>query len=202
MIWSGEKIYMSWLQRVIFNSMYYVRPPWDTGVSPPELLAFMQSNPPGRALDLGCGTGTNVNSLAKNGWQVTGVDFARRAIAMARRKASQAGVQVDLRVGDVTRLADISGPFDLILDIGCFHSLDLIGRKAYLNNIKRFLRPQGIFLLYAFYSPQGSAAPGLTPEDITTLTDQLKLESRIDGTDGGGRRPSAWFTLRKTVEER
>lgn len=201
MIWGGEKKYMSWLRRIIFNSMYYRKAPWDTGISPPELLAFMQTSPPGRALDLGCGTGTNVITLAKNGWQVTGVDFARRAITLARRKASQAGVQADLRVGDVTRLEDISGPFDFILDMGCFHSLDSDGRKAYLHNIKRLLGPQAIFLLYTFYSPQGSSAPGLTPADITTLTDQFKLETRKNGTDSKGSRLSAWFTLRNTGEE-
>jgi cyclopropane fatty-acyl-phospholipid synthase-like methyltransferase len=192
---------MSWLRRFIFNSMYYRRPPWDTGISPPELLAFMQSNPPGRALDLGCGAGTNVITLAKNGWQVTGVDFARRAVTLASRKALKAGVQADLRVGDVTRLEDIPGPFDFILDMGCFHSLDSDGRKAYLINIKRLLKAQGIFLLYTFYSPPGSAAPGLTQADVKLLTDRFILDSRKNGTDYKSSRFSAWFTLRNTGEE-
>ncbi|HZD55845.1 MAG TPA: class I SAM-dependent methyltransferase, partial [Anaerolineales bacterium] len=72
---------MKILRRIFFNLWYYREPPWDTGISPPELLAFIESHPAGQALDLGCGTGTNVITLARNGWQVTGVDFAPRAIA-------------------------------------------------------------------------------------------------------------------------
>lgn len=37
-------------------------PPWDTNITPPELVAEVegpQARTSGRALDLGCGTGTN-----------------------------------------------------------------------------------------------------------------------------------------------
>ena len=100
--------------------------PWDTGVSPPELTEFIRSHAPGRALDLGCGTGTNVITLAQHGWWVTGVDFAWRAIRVARRKARRSGVEVELQVADVTRGDAVSGPYDLVLDLGCFHNLMLL----------------------------------------------------------------------------
>ena len=64
-------------RRIYFNLLYlFTRPPWDTGVSPPELYDFIENHEPGRAIDIGCGTGTNVITLAQAGWQVTGVDFA------------------------------------------------------------------------------------------------------------------------------
>jgi cyclopropane fatty-acyl-phospholipid synthase-like methyltransferase len=62
-----------------FNRWYFGRPPWDTGVSPPELLAHLDVHAPGRALDIGCGTGTNAITMAQHGWQVTGMDFAVKA---------------------------------------------------------------------------------------------------------------------------
>jgi cyclopropane fatty-acyl-phospholipid synthase-like methyltransferase len=157
---------MSLTRRIFFNFSYFRKPPWDTGISPPELLEFISSHPPGKALDLGCGTGTNAVTLAKAGWQVTGVDFARRAIQVARRKIRQAGVNVDLRVGDVTRLDDLRGPFDLILDIGCYHGLATQGKQTYRENIQRLLAPAGYYLLYAFFRPPAENRPGLLEEDI------------------------------------
>ena len=64
------------LRRLEFQYLYFHRPPWDTGMSPPELMEFIETHEPGRAIDIGCGTGTNVITLAKAGWQVTGVEFA------------------------------------------------------------------------------------------------------------------------------
>ena len=69
--------------------------PWDSGVPPPELTALVEGTdhlPPSKALDLGCGTGTNSIYLAQHGWEVTGVDVVGRAVSQARRKVAAAGV--------------------------------------------------------------------------------------------------------------
>src|SRR6185436_5492987 len=141
------------LRRLSFNFWYFRNPPWDSGISPPELLEFIQTHPAGKAIDLGCGTGTNVITLACAGWQVTGVDFALPAIGMAKKKLNQAHVRADLRVGDVTKLTNFTGPFDLALDLGCFHGLAPQDRSDYLSQLKRILAPNGFWLLYAFLSP-------------------------------------------------
>jgi len=57
--------------------------PWDSGITPPEIQEILASAPPGRALDLGCGTGTVMRDLLRAGWQADGVDFVPRAIALA-----------------------------------------------------------------------------------------------------------------------
>lgn len=182
--------------RLFFNLWYYRKPPWDTGISPPELLAYIDSHPPGRALDLGCGTGTNVVTLARNGWQVTGVDFAPRAIKLAQRKVKQAGVSAELLVADVTRL-ELPGTFDLILDMGCFHSLSTAGRSHYRERLERLLAPGGVYLLYVFFRAPGSTSgPGVTEADLEALSRSLLLEERREGSERG-LRPSAWLTFRK-----
>jgi SAM-dependent methyltransferase len=178
-----------WLE---FTLWYLRHPPWDTGISPPELFAFMREHAPGRALDLGCGTGTNVITLAQHGWQVTGVDFAPPAIAVARRKARAAGVKADLRVGDVMRLNGVAGPFDLILDIGCFHGLPAEGRLAYRDNVLRLLAPGGCLRLYVHLREEASPSThGLREHDLDIFSPGLQLTQREDGMDG--RRRSAWM---------
>ncbi|MCJ7511394.1 MAG: methyltransferase domain-containing protein, partial [Anaerolineales bacterium] len=78
------------MKRLFFELRYLLGDtPWDTGVSPPELLAYLHRHPPGRALDLGCGTGTNTLALAERGWEVTAIDFSSGALRVARRRFSR-----------------------------------------------------------------------------------------------------------------
>jgi SAM-dependent methyltransferase len=192
---------MSFLSRIAFNFWYLRRPPWDSGITPPELLDFLKDHPAGRAIDLGCGTGTNVITLARLGWQVTGVDFATRAIEQARQKVKKAGVNADLRVGDVTSLDGVVGPFSFALDLGCFHSLSDREKEAYLHQIDRILAPGGTWFIYAFLRPPGdSSPPGLSPLDLERISARFVLRSRLDGFERG-RRPSAYFIFEKLTTE-
>lgn len=188
---------MSILRRLAFSYWYYRNPPWDTGISPPELIDFITTHPPGQALDLGCGTGTNVVTLARHGWQATGIDFAIPAIRIAQRKIKQAGIQADLRVADVTRVDDLGGRFDLILDIGCLHGINPTERKKYLSKVERWLSPSGTYLVYLFINE--GAQPnqsGLSEEDIDRMTRRFDLIERVNGVERG-QRPSAWLTFGK-----
>ena len=189
---------MNLLHSLFYYIHYLSNPPWDTGITPPELAAFVSAHPPGSALDLGCGTGTNVIYLAQHGWKATGVDFVGRAIRQARQKARRAGVDVKLIKEDVTRLRGISGPFELILDIGCFHGLQPARRPTYIKNICRLLHPQGTYLLYAFTRSGEDRGAGLDAADLQALEERLELVERRDGTERG--RASAWFTWRKPFD--
>lgn len=189
-------------RRIRFTLSYFSKPPWDTGISPPELLDFIAQNPSTgsgqvrRALDLGCGTGTNALTLARAGWRVTGVDFVPRAIHTARRKAKSANLPVAFLVADVTRLPPFPAPFDLVLDIGCFHSLG--ERKGdYLSQLETLLAAGGVWLMYGFLaaSPHHSG-PGLAEADLSHIPPSLTLLWRKDGSDRA-QRPSAWFAYRK-----
>ncbi len=185
------------LRRLTFNIWYFFHPPWDSGISPPELLDFISHHPPGRAIDLGCGTGTTVLTLGQHGWTVTGIDFAPRAVRLARRKMQKAGVQADVSVGDATRLTGIAGPFDLALDLGCFHGVP--DRIAYLAQLDRVLVPGGYWLLYAILkSESGGSLPGITPADLDLVSAAgFNLVSRTDGWNRRDR-PSAWFLFERT----
>lgn len=140
--------------------------PWDSGVPPPELIEVIEGShafPQGRAIDLGCGTGTNCKYMLEHGWDVTGVDYVARAIGAARKKAPGA----KLHVGDVTKLGElgVDGPFDLLLDMGCFHSLPETRRDAYVSEAARVAGPGATQLLFAF-GEKGRGTPVATESEI------------------------------------
>lgn len=180
------------------------RTPWDTNVTPPEVMGFLESAPPGRALDLGCGTGTNAIAMARRGWQVTGVDFVARAIRDARRKAGMERLVIDFRVDDVTRLRTVDGIFDYALDIGCLHSLTQDQQQRYASGLPRLLRPGGTFMLYAWL-PRISHGKrrGIATETVHGLFDAaFHTRQTVIGEEAGA--PSAWywFVRRSFVQAR
>jgi ubiquinone/menaquinone biosynthesis C-methylase UbiE len=184
----------NFLRRLTFKFWYLFDPPWDTGISPPELHEFIENHSPGKAIDIGCGTGTNVITLAQAGWQVTGMDFVPSAIKTAKRKVKKAGVEAKLYVRDATDLEGISGPFDLALDIGCFHTLGE-SKSDYLAELDRILAPGGHWLMYGFFRTDQSDR-GLAEADLDLIPVSMTQVWRQDGTDRG-ERASAWFLYKK-----
>jgi SAM-dependent methyltransferase len=173
--------------------------PWDTNITPPEVMAFLEDAIPGRALDLGCGTGTNPITLACRGWQVIGVDFSPRAVRMARRKAARAGVSIDFRVGDVSNLSELTGPFDSALDIGCLFTLKEGERRRYANGLSRLLRPGAIYMLYAWLPrPWRGRIWGIPSEEVTALfVPAFEQQRSAIGEEGGAASAWYWFVKRK-----
>jgi cyclopropane fatty-acyl-phospholipid synthase-like methyltransferase len=186
------------IRRILFDLWYiFGRPPWDTGISPPELLSFLENHSPGRAIDLGCGTGTNVITLAQHGWHVTGVDLSGKAIQMARRKTRLAGVQAELHQCNVTLLKGVSGPFDLALDIGCFHGLPLDRARRYIAKLGKLVSPGGTYLLYTWINTNPDEA-GEAPTESSIhqlLGETFELVNAEYGTDR--QHSAAWFTFRR-----
>jgi ubiquinone/menaquinone biosynthesis C-methylase UbiE len=157
---------------------------------------FMASTPPGRALDLGCGTGTSSLALAQAGWKVTGVDFSRNAIRIARRKAQAAQISVNFLVGQAAKLPStfFEIPFDLVLDIGCFHGLSAREKDSYILQLERLLADNGTWLVYGFFPPQRNPLEGITSDVLKGPA--LKLIKRQDGLEKM-KRPSAWLWYQK-----
>jgi SAM-dependent methyltransferase len=183
------------MRRLFFTLTYWLtKPRWDTNVTPPELAALIETQDlkPGRALDLGCGTGTNVIYLAQHGWQATGVDFVGKAIEAAKRKAKAARAAADFFQGDVTRLEFLKPPFDLALDIGCFHSIPADRRPTYVAGLRRLLRPGGLFLSYAFKpeAPMG----GIGVDEMLSLFSDGFANVKVEHGEG---MPSTWYTFQR-----
>ena len=189
---------MGILERLRFEWRYWRGDtPWDTNITPPEVLEFLAAADPGRALDLGCGTGTNAIALARRGWRVTAVDFSAKAVRTARRKARAAGVEVEFLCADVTRLKGVGGPFDYALDIGCLLGVRPEERVRYAETLARLLRPGGNYMLYAWFPRRvGRRIRGIAPEEVETLLGRHFERTRLELGEERGR-PSAWYWYRR-----
>ncbi|HEV2362296.1 MAG TPA: class I SAM-dependent methyltransferase [Acidimicrobiales bacterium] len=144
---------------------------WHSSTPSPELLSAIGDGwipaSSGRAVDLGCGLGTEANHLQSLGWEVAGVDLSPVALDMARRTHPH----VSYLLADLRMLPFRSGEFDLAVDRGCFHYLPPGDRSAYAASVGRVLRPGGRLLLRASLRSAG------IPNDI----DESVVRSSFQG---------------------
>lgn len=194
------------LDRWMFTLAYLrQRAPWDTGVTPPELVAVIEGEralSPARALDLGCGTGTNSLYLARHGWHVTGVDFAAPAVAQAQNKLRRAGTlagSARFFRGDVTDLAalPLEGGYSLIFDLGCLHTIPREKRRAYAAGVTRLSAPGALYLLYGFMPNPDQRPRGITPDELAGLFEPAFTIERVVEGQGRRHRVSNWYWMRK-----
>jgi 2-polyprenyl-3-methyl-5-hydroxy-6-metoxy-1,4-benzoquinol methylase len=177
---------------------YRGQTPWDTNITPPEVMEFINRTEPGRALDVGCGTGTNAITLARHGWQTTGIDFIPRAIGKARRKAAAAGLSIDFHVADVTDLQFLNQPYDYILDIGCLFGLKITRRPFYAESVFRLLRKEGWYMLYAWMPRTFKGqTTGISEGDVKRLfsPEMIEMKTAI-GEERGF--PTAWYWFKRS----
>jgi SAM-dependent methyltransferase len=107
--------------------------------------------PPGRLIDLGCGTGRLLVPLAARGYRVVGVDLSAPMLRVAGNKAVAAGVSVE-RVQ--ANLVDLGCFDDACFDYAAclFSTLGMVTghaeRRRVLGHVLRLLRPGGILVLH------------------------------------------------------
>lgn len=139
-------VYQNWYQRATTPEEL----PWHRE-TPPALLEKAVAGHPekGKALDIGCGAGTFSVYLAKQGFDVTGVDFVEKALGFARERAKREGVKVNFVKSDILQW-DPPGKFDLIFDSGCLHSLEDSFNAAYKERLLKWLAPGSDYVLVHF----------------------------------------------------
>ncbi len=93
----------------------------------------------GRALDVAGGAGRNAVWLARQGLEVTLADFSPVALALARRSAAEAGVDLQLAEIDLTAAPLPAGPWDAIV---CLYFL----WRPLFPMVPRALSPGGLFV--------------------------------------------------------
>jgi methyl halide transferase len=182
--------------------------PWDTGRPSLELQRVISEHgiQPCRALDIGCGTGTNSVWLAQQGFEATGIDVAPLAVEQAEQRAQAAGVNAHFAVADVLERPDLGDPFAFFFDRGCYHAVRREAPHQYAPAVACQLAPgaRGLILAGNAREPHDPGPPVVTEKEIRSeLGAEFQIldlhEFRFDEAPGVTERFLGWSCL---VEKR
>jgi SAM-dependent methyltransferase len=121
---------------------------WHSDEPSKFLVAAMQRRKlPGKALDLGCGAGIFSVLMARQGYDVTGLDFIPKALEMAESHAQKQSVKIKWVQADLLQY-ETTEQYDIILDSGCLHTIS--NKEKYKEQILKWLAPGGDFILGHF----------------------------------------------------
>lgn len=174
--------------------------PWDSKRPSRELLQVLSETkiPAGRAIELGCGTGTNAIALAKLGWEVTAVDCVPEALEEGRKKEAAAGVEINWIEDDVVDFGADLKSFDFVFDRGCYHCCRRVNLTGYLNTLRNVTHI-GSYMLCLCGNPndQEYGGPPRVPEEkvreeFGTMFDILHLRPFHFEDEGGLQGPLGW----------
>lgn len=184
-------------------------PGWDVGQPCSHLVKAVEDETfrPGRAIVLGCGSGTNAIYLAGKRFEVTGVDVAPTALAIAAEKARKAGVKVNWVLADVVALPKLE-VFDLVFDRGCYHHICQYNSAGYVETLRRLSHRDTRVLILAGSPADGQrrGPPRVKEEtirkDFSTLFEFEWLRGiRFDTRDANTKGSSAWSILLRRKAE-
>ncbi len=160
-----------------WGDSYLSVPPWDVGHPQQAFVELVDRGElrPSRVLDIGSGPGENIIFLAKNGFSAVGIDFTPEAVRISRNRAIERNVEVEFVVGDVLNLQRyfMEGEFDHIIDSGLFHSIHPQNLNEFVRQIKRVLKPDGVYYMLCFSDKE---PPGRGPRRVSKAEIRKTLE--------------------------
>jgi SAM-dependent methyltransferase len=137
--------------------------PWDIGRPQPTVVRLASDGAfAGAVLDAGCGTGENALHVAAQGLPVLGVDVARTALAIARSKARERGIEAEFAAADALQLQRLGRRFDTVLDCGLFHTFDGAERPDYAASLASVTAHGGTLYVLCFRNE----GPGQGPHPV------------------------------------
>jgi SAM-dependent methyltransferase len=99
-----------------------------------------------RLIEIGCGPGANVWFMAREGFDVSGIDGSSTAIHKARQRLAGEGLVADLRVGDFAELPWPDASFDGVIEDASLYANPWTGIQSALREVHRVLKPGAPFL--------------------------------------------------------
>jgi ubiquinone/menaquinone biosynthesis C-methylase UbiE len=101
-----------------------------------------------KVLEIGCGTGTNLELFADAGCEISGIDLSPSMTDLAKKKL---GDRADLRLGDASDMPFEDDSFDLVLSFLTLHEMPPEVREPVMGEMSRVVAPDGQLLIIDYY---------------------------------------------------
>lgn len=112
----------------------------------PSIPALLKRSLAVNVLDLGCGSGWLSIYLAREGFQVTGVDIADHALELAQMWAENENLSIKFDIADLADMKYPENSFDAIVANSIFEHLTYDLALATMVTLQNILKPGGIFI--------------------------------------------------------
>ncbi len=112
----------------------------------PRIADELKKNGAKKVLDLGCGSGWLAVYLARQGFEVVGVDVSAQAINLANTWASQEDLKISFDVADASQLQYQAGSFDAVVANSIFEHFPIKQAQQLTDKVNTMLRDGGIFI--------------------------------------------------------
>lgn len=120
------------------------------------LHGLIQQYAPGAKsiLNLGCGTGRHDFILAKRGYEITGVDFSKNMLKIAKKKLEELNLKINFYCGDIRKI-NLKKKFDVVISMFAVMSYQTTNKdfENTLKSINKHLNPAGLFVFDVWYGP-------------------------------------------------
>ena len=125
-----------------------------------------------RILELGSGAGNNLWFAAREGFQVYGIELSESAVAYARERFAQEGLQGQFILGSFTSIPFENNFFDLVFDRGSLTCVSFPEACSTVCEAARVLAPGGKLFLNPYSRAHTSFSCGRLDE-ATLLTHEI-----------------------------
>jgi 2-polyprenyl-3-methyl-5-hydroxy-6-metoxy-1,4-benzoquinol methylase len=126
----------SWVTKLL-GLAAYLNPAWKDSLD--ASVFHLNAKPGGILLEIGCGSGSGIQSMQRIGWSVTGLDFDEGAVSTARNKG------LDVRLGQLSAQAFADESFDAIVMSHVIEHVPSPGEL--LGECRRILKKEGTLVV-------------------------------------------------------
>jgi len=127
-----------------------------------------------KILDLCCGQGRHSIELARRGYKVVGVDYSKYLLGVAKKRAKEAGIEIEFKRQDARNLK-LKGKFDVVINM--FTAFGYLENdrenEKIIKNVSQVLKKGGFFFLDFINSV--NVLMNFQPRGVKTYSEKMKL---------------------------